>query len=240
MGLPQPVETIALILAVFFPFYWYNQTSLSKFSLQLVALLILVFVFHNWLARKKQGSDPISQYQTITIIMIITVITIILVLSTGGAGSMLFWLLNFLLFFVAIFSRPGAGLTLSLAIGIGFLLNEPLLTTAQLTNLVSLLLMAPLAMFFSTQYLRLIAAQKQIKVLSDQAKDEETAALIWLSLDFKNKVESAIDLVSQISSNLNLIPYHQRDKLNQLYLDLKILFQSGRELKKKIDGITEE
>jgi len=104
MRLPDAIETVLLILAVFFPFYWYNQSYLSKFSLQLVALLILIFVFHNWLTGKRRGSDPISQYQTITIIMIITVITVILVLSTGGAGSMLFWLLDFLLFFVAVLS----------------------------------------------------------------------------------------------------------------------------------------
>ena len=74
MRLPDAIETVLLILAVFFPFYWYNQSYLSKFSLQLVALLILIFVFHNWLTGKRRGSDPISQYQTITIIMIITVI----------------------------------------------------------------------------------------------------------------------------------------------------------------------
>src|SRR3989344_628898 len=234
MRLPDAIETVLLILAVFFPFYWYNQSYLSKFSLQLVALLILIFVFHNWLTGKRRGSDPISQYQTITIIMIITVITIILFLSTGGAGSMLFWLLDFLLFFVAVFFRARAGFIIALAIGIGFLLNEPLLTNQQLTNLISLLLMAPLAAIFSTQFTRLITAQKEIKVLSNQAKEEEMTALIWLALDFRNQMVKAIDLVSQIKSNLSLIPYHQREKLDQLYQNLKDLFKSGQELKKTI------
>ena len=234
MRLPDAIETVLLILAVFFPFYWYNQSYLSKFSLQLVALLILIFVFHNWLTGKRRGSDPISQYQTITIIMIITVITVILVLSTGGAGSMLFWLLDFLLFFVAVFFRARAGFIIALAIGIGFLLNEPLLTNQQLTNLISLLLMAPLAAIFSTQFTRLITAQKEIKVLSNQAKEEEMTALIWLALDFRNQMVKAIDLVSQIKSNLSLIPYHQREKLDRLYQNLKDLFKSGQELKKTI------
>jgi len=239
MRLPDAIKTVLLVLAVFFPFYWYNQSYLSKFSLQLVALLILVFIFHNWLARKKQNSDPISQYQTITIIIIITIITVILVLSTGGAGSILFWLLNFLLFFVAIFSRPRAGLVIALAIDAAFLLNEPQLTTNELINLISLLLMAPLAAIFSTQFLRLITAQKEIKILSNQAKEEETATLIWLALDFRNQMVKAIDLVSQIKSNLSLIPYHQRETLDRLYQDLKALFKSGQELKKKIDETTE-
>ena len=239
MRLPAAIETIALILAVFFPFYWYNQSYMSKFTLQLTALLILVFVFHNWWIKKRQNSDSVQIYQNIINLIIITIVTVVLILSTGGAGSMLFWLLNFLLFFVAVFFRPGAGLALSLAVGVAFLLNEPQLTTAQLINLISLLLMAPLATFFSTQYRRLITAQKQIKDLSDQANSLEQSTLIWLALDFRHQLEKAIDLVSQISSNLTLIPYHQRDRLNELYRDLKALFTSGQELERKIDKATE-
>jgi len=59
-------------------------------------------------------------------------------------------------------------------------------------------------------------------------------ALIWLALDFRNQMVKAIDLVSQIKSNLSLIPYHQREKLDQLYQNLKDLFKSGQELKKTI------
>ena len=223
-----------LILAVFFPFYWSNQTYMSKFSLQLVALLILIFVFHNWLAKKRQNSDPIQIYQNIINITIITIVTVILILSTGGAGSMLFWLLNFLLFFVAVFFRAGAAFTLSLAVGTAFLLNEPQLSTQQLINIISLLLMTPLASFFSTQYRRLITAQKEIEVLSNQANSLEQSTLIWLALDFRRQIEKAIDLLSQIS-----VPYHQRERLNELYQDIKALWRSGQELEKKIDELND-
>ena len=239
MRLPKTLETIALLVAVFFPFYWYNQTYLSKFSLQLVGLLILCFAFHNWLARRWSKSDSFLIYQKIINMVIITVLTLMLILSTGGAGSMLFWLLDFLLFFAAVFSRPRAGLTLTLAVGLAFLLNETQLTTPQLINLISLLLMAPLAAFFSTQYSRLITTQKQVKILSNQAKQEETATLLWLSLNFREKIEQAIDLVSQISTNLSRIPDHQRDQLKSLYQDLKSLWQSGQELEQKIDKLTD-
>jgi len=234
MRLPSAVETVLLILAVFFPFFWYNQSYMSKFSLQLVALLVLIFVFHNQLTKKKQNSDPVQMYQNIINISIVTILTIILILSTGGAGSMLFWLLNFLLFFVAVFFRPGAGLTLSLAVGTAFLLNEPQLSTGQIFNLVSLLLMAPLASFFSTQYRRLIMAKKEIEVLSNQANSLEQSTLIWLALDFRRQIEKAIDLLSQIS-----VPYHQRDRLNELYQDIKALWHSGQELERKIDELND-
>ncbi len=99
--------------------------------------------------------------------------------------------------------------------------------------------MAPLAAFFSTQYIRLISAKTEIKVLSDQAKIEETDILLWLALTFHNKLVQSIDLVSQISSSVGTIPYQQRQKLNQLYQDLKELFKSGQELEKKVDELTD-
>lgn len=232
MRLPAAGETTILILAVFFSFYWHNQSSLSKFTLQLVALLILVFAFHK--------IKPVQIYQNIINLIIITIITVVLILSTGGAGSVLFWLLNFLLFFAAVFSRAGSGISLSLALVLAFLLNEPQLTTGQLFNLVSLLSMAPLAAFFSSQYRRVITDQIQIKELSDQADLMERSTLLWLALDFRRQMETAIDLLSEISATLTAIPVHQKDRLNRLYRDLKSLWQSGQELEKKIDEATEE
>lgn len=239
MNLPKPLEVIILLLAVFFPFYWYNQTYLNPYSLQLAGLLILIFSFHNLLARKRPTSDLVLIYQNIINVVTVTILALLLILSTGGAGSALFFLMDFLLFFIAVFTQPRQSLTIALAVGIGFLLNEPLLNNHQLINLVSLLLMAPLANFFSTQYIRLIRAQTEIKVLSNQAKEQETDTLLWLALNFHNKIVQSIDLLSQITASLGKIPYHQRQRLNELYLDLKELFKSGRELEKKIDELSD-
>ena len=73
-----------------------------------------------------------------------------LILSTGGA-----WLTT------AERSRLTAVFSLPLAIGIGWLLNKPLLDFSLLIS------------FFSTESLRLIMAKKPIKVLSNQAKEPE-------------------------------------------------------------------
>jgi len=240
MCLPAALETVLLSLTVFFPFYWQNQSYLSKFTLQLVSLLILLFFLHAWISNKAVSSKPIQTYQMITKTIIITITVLLLILTTGGANSAFFFILDFLLFFAAVFIRPEAGITLSLAIVTAFLLNEPDITKSQLINLISLLLMTPLAVIFSTQYRRLITTQQKINILSNQTKDEETATLMWLSLNFRNQLIRAIDLVSLIKTNLGLIPTHQRNQLEQLYRDLKALWLSGQELEKKIDEATEE
>ncbi|MFH1280307.1 MAG: hypothetical protein ABII08_01680 [Candidatus Beckwithbacteria bacterium] len=128
-----------------------------------------------------------------------------------------------------------------------FLLNNDISSPTQLLSLVSLLLMAPLARFFGTQYLQLLEDDNKIKVLKHQAdhlesivSQEETTTLLWLSIEFKNKLHQAIDLISQLSSTLSNIPYHQQEQLKSLYSDLKELFNSGQELEEKIDKLTDE
>jgi hypothetical protein len=234
MRLPSAVETALLVPAVIFPFYWINQSYLSKFTLQLTALLILVFIFHNWIIKKQQKTESIKIYQNIINVIIITILTIMLVLFTGEANSDLFVLLDFLLFFVAIFFRAGAAWTIFLALTLAFLLNNPQIDIKTIINLISLLLMTPLAVFFSTQYRQVIIDKKKIETLSNQANLIEQSTLIWLALDFRHQIETAIDLLSQISA-----PYHQRQRFNQLYQDLKKLWRSGQALEKKIDEATE-
>ena len=95
--------------------------------------------------------------------------------------------------------------------------------------------------------MKVLESRNQIKVLKHQAnhlkhqvEEEETTTLLWLSIEFKNKLHHAIDLVSQLSSSLPNISYHQQENLKSLYSDLKELFASGEELEDKIDKLTDE
>ena len=136
---------------------------------------------------------------------------------------------------------------LALALIIGLLLDSPLTTTAQLTNLISLLFMAPLAAFFSTQYLSLLSAQEKIKVLKHQAKSmsqdltiEESDTLLWLGLNFNKTMMLTLDWFSQMGTTISRLPYHQQQQFSELYQDLKALWQSGEQLKERIDRLTDE
>lgn len=247
MSLPTLPHFILLLLAAGFTFFWHNNPGLSQYSLQLSSLLLAIFLFHNLLGRKKILNISFINYQSISNSLTITLLLLLLVLDTGGLTSPLFFTLDFLLFGLSLLFNPGLGLLVGLALSLLFLLNNSLINTNSLANLISLILMAPLARFFGTQYLRLLEDQKQIKVLKYQSNQLETKlsqeegnTLLWLTLNFHNKMSQSLDIISQISSQLSAIPYHQREKLKSLYLDLKELFQSGRELKDKIDKITDD
>ena len=234
MFLPTSLLTITAVLA----FFWHNNPLLSPLSLQLIAVLFLLFVILNKL---------VTRYQNITNSIIIAFIVLLIILETGGLTSPLFFLLDFLLFTLSLLIFPSLGFILALALILLFLLNSPLLDNLSLANLISLLLMAPVAQFIGTQYLRLLTAQKQINVLSNQSEhlkkhvsDQEETTLLWLSLNFHNKMHQTIDLLSQISSSLSSLPYHQKEKFNTLYQDLKELFKSGQELKEKVEKINDE
>ncbi|MDZ7587070.1 MAG: hypothetical protein U0946_04890 [Patescibacteria group bacterium] len=179
--------------------------------------------------------------------MTITLLLLLLVLDTGGLTSPLFFTLDFLLFSLSLLFNPSLGLLVGLALSLLFLLNNSLIDTHGFANLIALILMAPLARFFGTQYLSLLEDQKQIKILKHQSdqletklSQEESNTLLWLTLNFQEKMQHALDLISQISSQLSTIPYHQQDKLKTIYSDLKELFKSGQELKDKIDKITDD
>jgi hypothetical protein len=241
------IHSILLILTIAFSFFWTNNPGMSNFSFQLVGLLTIIFFFHDLISRKTRPNNPIQTYRNMSNSIILTLLTLLLVLSTNGLNSPLFFILDFLVLGLSLFFYPSLGFSFSLALTLAFLLNNDLTSTHALTNLISLLLMAPFARFFSTQYLQLLEGKQQIKILKYQAdrlenkiEQEEASTLLWLSIEFKHKLDHALDLVSQISSNLSNIPYHQQDLLKALYSDLKELFKSGQTLQKQIDELTDD
>ncbi|MEA3354998.1 MAG: hypothetical protein U9Q63_00755 [Patescibacteria group bacterium] len=246
MSLSNTGHIIILIVAAALSFIFINHPEMSKFSFQLTALLAIIFFFHDLICRHKPQDNPIQTYRNISNSLIITSITLLLVLSTGHLTSPLFFLLDFLIIYLSLFFFPTLGFALGLALSVMFLLNNDLSSSSQILSLTSLLLMAPLARFFGNQYLRVLEDVNQIKILKHQTNrlettvsKEETTTLLWLSIEFKNKLHHAIDLVSQFSSSLNNIPYHQQKQLKSLYSDLKELFSSGQELEEEIDNLTD-
>jgi len=95
------------LVAVAFAFIWAGNPLLSMFSWQLTALLMLILLFHNLITNRQLHQNPLNESiivnRNIANSISLTIVVTLLVISTGGASSALFFLLDFLLIGLSLF-----------------------------------------------------------------------------------------------------------------------------------------
>ena len=175
--------------------------------------------------------------------LLFTAILLLLLTTTGGLGSPFFFLLYFLLFVVALLFDTVFTLVLSLALALFF--ARDFKTLRDIFQLLSLLFLTPLALYFGRQYLGLTEAQKKIKILIREGRQQEkviagaeTDSLLWLSLNLKEGLLKIIHQSSELLSDLRL-NFSQKEKLQSVHQTAKELFSSSEKLMDKIDKETD-
>lgn len=233
MSLPAISHTIFLTLGLAFSYFWTSTPSLSAYNLQLAGLLALIY----FLLRL---GHPKPKFKSILTSLIFTLLLLILVFSTGKMDSPFFFLLDFLLFTLALFFEPVQAVIFTLLLTLTFLTtsNSPLNTT-NILNLASLILITPLASLFGQKFLQLRQQQGQIELIESNISQEETNTLLWLSTQAKPNLNRILSTLSQVIS-ANRLPYHLQNKLKQTYKDLITLNQSADQLQKDIDQQTDD
>ena len=230
----------ATVLLVWF---WANNPVLTVYNLQLTAFLVIVYFLGRLLIKKNTG--------LILDTIIFTAVLLLVLSSTGGLGSPLFFLVYFLLFAVSLLFDPPITLTLTLALTLYFANSLSSIHTA--IQLLSLLFISPLAIYFGKQYLKLLEAKNKIKILvkenrqhstinnqlSGNIENEETNALLWLTLDFKNNLLKIIHTSSELLSDIGFLTYNQKEKLTSIHNSARELLKTGEKLKEKIDRETD-
>lgn len=231
------LHTALLILAVAGVFFWLNS-PLEPFTLQLVAILVLLYFGSHWLKNKKPKWFTRS---TITLdISILTSMILLLVTETGTLASPFFFLVFFLLFGVAMLYEVEATLVLtgSLILYFLFLPTTNLSDYAHLGQLVALVMITPLAIFTGHQYETTLAEKQAKRVLSKHLSHQETDTLLFLSLNLKRTLISAMDTLSLTIPQTKVKAVHTN--LQSLYSDLKSLYRSADELQKSVDQETDQ
>lgn len=244
MKLPFIIHSIYLIFAVFLTFFWVQNPALSDYTLQLIGFFVLMYLgSHFW--RQSQGKKTPFVLTAIDSFIFLLII-LLLVLSTGGLSSPLFFLLYFLLFSFSLLWEPAITFVFTAALIVFFLYTYPELNSHQLASLSSLILITPLSLFFGQQYMKVLEQRGNIKILSDKFRraqedieTEETDALVWLSLNFKQGMLKIIDRISQTLATPNL-SHRQKENLTESLKESKRLLQTGSVLKDKIDRQTDE
>lgn len=218
-------HTSLITLATGLIYFWSSTPQLSAYNLQLAGVLAILY----FLTRR---------IPLITTTIFLSLILLI-IFSTGQLSSPFFFLLDILLFALALFFEPiQAGIT-SLILIFVFLISSKLsLNTSQVINLASLLLITPLAVIFGNKFIENQENQGKLTRLEKNLENEETQTLLWLATKAKPSLTKILDTTSQIISS-NLLPFRLQEKIKKAHKDLISLHQSADNLKIIIDQETD-
>jgi len=242
MNQRQFIHSVLIGVAIVATFLWANHPGLSHYNLQLTgALIILYFVFR--LIFSSQYSSPDLRVLPTTIVL--TTVTLLLLFATGGVSSQLFFLLDFLLFALALLFEPvQAAVATAILVTLFLLQNQGHLSNLDIINIASLTAMTPLAIIFSRLYLKYLQSIGKIKVLEQAIHEEETESLLWISRTAKPSVASVLNSVSDIVIYFNTIkndhPTALSEKLKAIQSDLITLYTSTGELETVIKTATDK
>jgi hypothetical protein len=244
MSLPFIIHSIYLIFSVFVTFLWVQNPALSPYTLQLIGFFVLIYIAsHFW---RQQKEKKVGFWLSAIDSFIFLLVILLLVLSTGGLASPLFFLLYFLLFSLSMIWEPSITFVFTAALIVFFLYSYPNLNSHQLASLTSLILITPLSLFFGQQYIKVLEQKGQIKILADKfiktnhdVSEQETNTLLWLSLNFKQRLHTIIDNISHALEDPQL-SHRQREKLTKALNESKKILCSGTVLEEKIDQQTDE
>lgn len=223
-----------LTCAVLLTFLWTKNPFFSPYTLQLIALLIIFYFLNKRLSKVAfEASLGIDG-------LILSLVTLLLVSQSGGLSSPLFFLIYILLFGLAFLFDPLiiAFFTVFLVL----LFYSQIQTLSSLLQVIGLLLMTPLALFFGRQYLKVLEEEQKIqilkkekKVLSQEVSQQEEDTLLWLSLPFREHVVRILDATSQMLADLSRLSPTQKEALTKIHQSAKRLLSLGEKLGKKIE-----
>jgi hypothetical protein len=227
------LHTILLILAALGVFFWLSESALIPYTLQLVAILVLLYLGSHWLRAHRPSWFRKS---SITIdVTILTSMILLLISETGAIESPFFFLIIFLLFSVAMLYEIEATLVLTgiLVLYFLFLPSTNLTNLAHLSTIISLIMITPLAIFTGHQYENSLEEKKIREAISSELSQEETDTLLFLSLNLKKTLLSALD---SLSITIPLTKAKEvRQNLETLYGDLKALYRTSKDLEQTLE-----
>ncbi|KKT88540.1 MAG: hypothetical protein UW88_C0010G0016 [Candidatus Collierbacteria bacterium GW2011_GWD2_45_10] len=174
--------------------------------------------------------------------IILNTICLLLVFSTGGITSPLFFLLDLLFFALALLFEPIQAVVASLLIVAIFISQHySSMNTDKIINLFSLILMTPIAVIFSRNYLEVLEDKGKIKVLQAALEETETESLLWISKQAKPSMASVLNATTDLVMYFNskgrelFIPPAIVEKLRAIQTDMITLYSSASMLEKSIE-----
>lgn len=230
------LHTILLLAGAAGVFGWLSTPTLTPYTLQLVAFLILLYLGSHYLRSRR---PKLFRHNTVTLdITILTTLILLLVTETGALASPFFFFCYFLLFAVAMLYEVEATLVLTGTFIIYFLFipGTDLSNLGHLSELLGLIMVTPLAILTAHQYESTLEQKALVRSLARHLGREESDILLFLSLNLKTTLISALD---KLAITIPSVSGSLRTQLTSLYSDLKTLYRSADELQSTIDRETD-
>lgn len=190
------IQSFVLILSFLFVFAW-QQTILSTYTVPVLGLLILIYLFFS--ARKRGraflelGDSPWSIFALNSLIFL-------LIFSTEGINSPIFFLLYFLGFGIAFVFEPMAIFVFILGTILVFLpdaLKNDI--TTNFLKVGSLVLISPLAYFFGSEFRKNDLQGEEIEKIQERTKE----AADTIAKEVEEVVEEEKNLSAASTERLN-------------------------------------
>lgn len=163
-------------------------------------------------------------------------VSLLLVVNSGRLDSPLFFILYFLLFALSLLFSAKQSLLISFTLIALFVTDTHFTgTNSQIINLITLLLITPLAISFGARFLDSLESAGKIAKLDNLIAKEETDVLMWISTKANPLLTQIIDNSSQLIGN-NTLPFRVNEKIKSIHADLIKLHQSAKDLEDDIDS----
>ncbi len=233
-------HTFILSVAIFFIFVWTQSPVLNSYNLQLTGALILLYFGSKYLIRRVGSTLMIETVMLISVVLL-------LIFSSGGLNSPIFFVLFFLLFGIALLFDPyQAAIASFLLVSLFLWTNFSNLSSIMIIDLVSLILMAPLAIIFGNSYLKYLQSEGKISLLKEAIKDVETDNLLWIATTAKPSLATILNSLTDIIIYLNskgqniIVSKPFIEKLKAIQKDLISLYTTAGALEKSIEDSSDK
>lgn len=240
------VNSLVLTISALFAFIWTQNTTLHDYTLQLVALIAIVYFVIEYLSRS--GKKVLLENNKTIQITTLSFVVFILVFSTGGFDSPIFFLVYFLLFGVALLLEPVEAIILAIIATVLLYLDSSGDLLSNLIQISSLFLITPLAVIFGRQYVELLDNEDKINILEEEEdnlerqvkekeqkiKDKSDIVKDWTLNDFREKLIKIWEELDAVSKHKNLNEEQQKE-LQQVSGELGKLLESAEDMEKKVE-----
>ena len=230
-------QNIILATSLGAAFFWSKSEFLSPYLLQFVSLIVILFFLLQFIAKK---TKTFKKVKTTLNFLLLTLVIYLIIFSTGGLASPVFFLIYFLLFAISLLFEPSAALSLATLSSIFFLFGDKKELLSEIVQLGSLFLITPLALIFGSQYIKILQDKEKIEVLSYEGQklekevvEQEKEVNKWTYTELSQRLTEIQQGISSLLNNTQ-ISASEKLKLKEIFTKIYEVFQSGKEMEKKI------